>query len=73
MRYKRYKLVISAPALLSMAVFVFGLIVILLYSLEVYNGSRFLINITFQTFCIYLFSSVIGSFLIFKFLKRRAE
>ncbi|HET6544489.1 MAG TPA: hypothetical protein VFG46_28585 [Chryseolinea sp.] len=72
----RYKISISAPAILSIAVFVFGLFVILLYSLEVKNrvmGSEFRISISLQTFSLYLVSSFLCSLSIFVLLKGKRE
>lgn len=72
----RYKIQISVPAILSIAVFVFGLLAILLYSLEVINGrlgTGFVISISLQTLSIYLLSVLSGSFLIFTFLKRKGK
>ena len=58
----RYKIQISAPAILSTALLVFGLVVILLYSLDVNRGrlgSEFIISISPQTLSIYLLSLVL--------------
>jgi len=70
----RYKIEISAPAILSIAVFIFGLLAMLLYSLDVINGrsgSGFVISIDLQTLIIYLLSLLLCSILIFRFLKRK--
>lgn len=72
----RYKVVISAPAILSIAVFAFGLLAIILYSLEVINGklgTGFVISISLQTLTIYLVSLVLLSLFVFSFLKRRGK
>ncbi|HEX5171614.1 MAG TPA: hypothetical protein VFW11_20690 [Cyclobacteriaceae bacterium] len=72
----RYKIQISVPAILSTAVFICGLIAMLLYSLEVINGklgTGFVISITLQTFGICLISSILCSLIIFRLLKRRAK
>jgi hypothetical protein len=76
MRYKRYKLVISAPALISAAAFVLGLLAMPLYSLDVINGqvgSRFIISINLQTLIIYLLGLVLFSFFAFTLLKRNRK
>ena len=70
----RYKIQISAPAILSIAVLVFGLVAILFYSLDVNSGregSEFVISISLQTLSIYLVGLVLCSFFIFTFLKRK--
>ena len=70
----RYKISISAPALLSAAVFVLGLFVLLFYSfdeIEGISGSGFVISITLQALIIYLVSLALVSFLLFALLKRR--
>jgi len=72
----RYKIQISVPAILSFAFFVAGLLVILLYSLELFNGESgtgFMISITLQTLSVYLVSLVLCSFLMFTFLKRKGK
>jgi hypothetical protein len=72
----RYKIQLSAPAILSTAVFVFGLVGILLYSLEVNRGrwgSEFVISISPQTLSIYLLGLVLCSFFIFTLLKRKGH
>ena len=72
----RYKIQISAPATLSFALFVVGLLAILLYSLEVFNGESgtgFMISITLQTLTVYLVSLALCSFLLFTFLKRKGK
>jgi hypothetical protein len=72
----RYKIQISAPTILSTGVFVFGLVAILLYSLDVNKGrlgSEFVISISLQTLRIYLLGLVLCSFFIFKFLTRKGE
>ena len=64
---------ISAPALLSIGVFVLGFLVMLFYSLEVTSrklGSEFIISISTQTLIIYFLSAALSSFLIFTVLKR---
>jgi len=80
MRYKRYKLVISVPAISSIAVFVVGLLVgvmaILFYSLNVINrtlGAEFVISISLQTLTIYLLSLILCSIFVFTFLKRKEK
>ena len=76
MTYKRYKLVISAPALISAAAFVLGLLAMLIYSLDVINGqvgSRFKISINLQTLVIYLLSLFLFSFLTFALAKRNRK
>ena len=76
MTYKRYKLVISAPALISAAAFVLGLLAMLIYSLNISNGqvgNRFIISIKLQTLIIYLLSLVLFSFVTFALLKRNRK
>ena len=76
MTYRRYKLVISAPALISAAVFAIGLLAILLYSLVVINGqvgSRFIISINLQTLIMYLLSLVLICFFTFSLIKRKRK
>lgn len=76
MRYKRYKFVISVPALLSAAFFVFGLVAVVIYSLDVTNGqvgSRFLISINLQTLIIYLLILALFSFFTFALLNRNRK
>lgn len=76
MLFMRYKISISAPAILSTGVFVFGLIAILLYSLDVNKGtlaSEFVISISPQTLSIYLVSLVLCCFFIFRLLTRKRE
>jgi hypothetical protein len=70
----RYKIQISAPAILSTGVLVFGLVVILLYSLDVNTGrwgGQFIISISPYKLSIYLLGLVLCSFFIFTFLKRK--
>ena len=70
----RYKIQISVPAILSTAVLIFGLVAMLLYSLDVNNerlGSEFVISISLQALSIYLLGLVLCSFFIFRFLKRK--
>ena len=72
----RYKISVSVPALLSAAAFVFGLIAIIIYSLEMIDrelGTGFIINISLQSLTVYLLSWVLSSFLIFALLKRNRE
>jgi hypothetical protein len=72
----RYKIQISAPALLSAAVFVLGLFAMLFYSLDVTNrelGSEFRISISLQTTIIYLVSVFLFSFFIFALFRRNRE
>jgi hypothetical protein len=76
MTYKRYKFVISAPALISAAAFVLGLLAMLIYSLDVINGqvgSRFRISISLQTLIIYLLSLALISFSAFAIMKRNRK
>ena len=76
MTYKRYKLVLSAPALISAAAFVLGLLAMLIYSLNISNGqvgNRFIISINLQTLIIYLLSLVLFSFVTFALLKRNRK
>jgi hypothetical protein len=72
----RYKIQISAPAIISTAVLIFGLVAILLYSLDVNKGrigSEFVISISSKTLGIYLFGLVLWSLFIFKFLTRKGR
>jgi len=74
--FMRYKIQISAPALLSAAVFVLGLFAMLFYSLDVTNrelGSEFRISISLQTTIIYLVSVFLFSFFIFALFRRNRE
>jgi len=80
MSYRRYKLVISIPAISSIAVLVggllAGLLAILFYSLYVINGSlgnAFVISISLQTIIIYLVSLILCSLFVFAFLKRKGK
>lgn len=70
----RYKIQISAPAILFTAVLVFGLVVMLLSSLDVNRGrwgSEFVISVSPQTLGIYLLGLVLCGFFIFTFLTRK--
>jgi hypothetical protein len=75
MTYRRYKFVISAPALISAAAFVLGLLAMLIYSLDVINGQvgKFVISMSLQTLMIYLLSLVLFSFFTFALLKRNGK
>jgi hypothetical protein len=72
----RYKIQISAPAIISTAVLVFGLVAILFYSLDVNKGrigSEFVISISLKTLSIYLFGLALWGLFIFKFLTRKGR
>lgn len=65
----RYIIQISVPAILSTAVLVFGLVAILLSSLEVNKGrlgSEFVISISPLTLSIYLLGLI---YVVFRFLR----
>jgi hypothetical protein len=69
----RIKIWMSVPAVLSTAVFVFGLFGILLYSFVVDSRNKFLISIGVGTLSMYLVSLVLACFLVFMFLRRRRD
>ena len=71
---RRFKLVVSVPAILTIALYVLGLIVGILFSIEFITGESgigFTINITLQTFILYILSLSICCVLFLEFLKRK--
>ena len=71
---RRFKLVISIPAILTIALYLLGLIVGIFYSIVFMkgeSGSGFTISIPLQTFILYILSLSMCCLLFYRFLKRK--